>query len=131
MAFTAYCLCQLTFPFTGLDLVNQDVHWSLDENDFAILSFARHCARRSLTSNRLCYSNIFIGFFFFFFAFRILVKIHVHTDDKFWKSRGIVILKYSTNIQWYVTLLRICFYVNYVCEIIMRCNVNLNVDTYT
>lgn len=42
-----------------------------------------------------------------------------------------VILKYSTNIQWYVTLLRICFHVNYVCEIIMRCNVNLNVGTYT
>lgn len=60
--------------------------------------------------------NIVVDLFFFFFAFRILVKIHVHADDKFWKSRGIVILKYSTNIQWYVTLLRICFYVNYVCE---------------
>lgn len=35
----------------------------------------------------------------FFFAFRILVKIHVHADDKLWKNRGIVILKYTTNIQ--------------------------------
>lgn len=48
LTFTAHCLCQLTFPFTGLPLVKHD------ENDFVILPFIPHCARssRSLAPRR-------------------------------------------------------------------------------